>query len=225
MTGTIVNVCAVVAGGTVGLLAHSRLSERFTTIFFQGIGLVTLAIGVSMSLRSDDLILAIISIVAGAVIGEGLRLEQRLEKGADRLKTALRIGNGRFTEGMVTATMLYCVGSMSILGSIEDGMGFEPKLLLAKSLMDGIAAIALASAMGAGVIFSIIPMFIYQGGITLLAVWLSRIMSEGTVDGMTCVGGILLLGLAINILGIKKISVVNMLPSLVVAVILYHFFA
>lgn len=225
MLGTIVNVAAIAAGGVAGLLIHSRLPQRYVTIVFQGLGLVTAAIGVSMSLRSDRLILAVVSVVLGAVIGEALRLEERLELGAQRLKERAKMRDGRFTEGFVTATLLYCVGSMAILGSIEDGMGMEPKLLLTKSLMDGVSAIVLSASFGVGVLFSILPLAIYQGLITLFAGYLSRVMSEAMIADLTCVGGILLIGLALNILGIKKISVVNMLPALVVIVIVSYFFA
>lgn len=224
MTGTIVNVIAIAAGGTVGLLVHSRLPQRFVAIVFQGLGLVTFAIGVAMSLRSERLILAVVSVVAGALLGEALRLEERLERGAERIKARVKARDGRFTEGFVTASMLYCVGSMAILGSIEDGLGEEPKLLFTKSLMDGISAVALCSSFGVGVLFSILPVLLYQGLITLFAGHLAGVMSQGMIADLTCVGGILLLGLALNILDIKKISVVNMLPALVIIIPVSYFF-
>ena len=224
MTGTIVNVAAIVAGGSIGLMVRSRLPERYTNIVFQGLGLVTAAIGISMSLKTGNLILAVVSIVAGALIGEAARMEEGLERGADRIKALLKGHSERFTEGFVAATMLYCVGSMAILGAIEDGLGRPPQLLLTKSLMDGVASVAFASSFGVGVIFSVIPVFLFQGSITLFAAWLSQVMSEVMIADMTGVGGILLIGLSLNILGIKKISVVNMLPSLVIIVILSRFF-
>jgi uncharacterized membrane protein YqgA involved in biofilm formation len=247
MTGTIVNVAAVVAGSVVGMLVHSRLPRRLNDVVFQALGLFTIAIGVSMSLRTENMILAVMSLVVGAVIGEVCKIEERLENGATLLQnrmarfgrpaisddgTADKSGNktnadekrGRFTTGFITAMMLYCVGSMAILGPIEDGLGQPPTLLLTKSLMDGISSVALAASFGVGVLFSVVPMLIYQGSITLLAGWFSRVMTDVMIADMTGVGGILLIGIGINILGIKKISVINMLPSLVVIVLLSYFF-
>ncbi len=224
MVGTLVNATAIAAGGATGLLLHKRLPERLIAIAFQGIGLVTLAIGVSMSLRSENMILAVASVVAGAVTGELMRLEERMNSGAEKLKKRLNAGHDRFTEGMVTASLLYCVGSMSILGSIEDGLGMQPRLLFTKSIMDGVASVALTASFGVGAVLAVIPVFLLQGSLTLLAGCLSPLISETMVADFSCVGGVLLLGLGINILDIKKIAVANMLPSLLYIIVLSYFF-
>jgi len=233
MIGTLANTGAIIAGSAVGLLIHSRLSRKMTDIVFRGIGLFTCVIGISMALRSGNMILIIVSIVTGSLIGQGIDIDKYLRKFADYLQKKGRRKNdslttetaNRFNEGFITATMLFCVGSMSILGSIEDGMGQAPNLLFTKSIMDGISSVALASSFGICIMFSSIPVLIYQGGLTLFAAFIMRYMSENMIADMTAVGGVLLIGLAINILKIKDINVTNMLPSLIIVVILSWFFA
>ncbi|GAB6010646.1 DUF554 domain-containing protein [Viscerimonas tarda] len=237
MIGTLVNTGAVIAGSAVGMLIHSRLPQKMINIVFQGIGLFTMVIGISMSLQSGNMILMVVSVVLGAIIGQAIGIEKHLHKFSETLhrKYAKNAVSGedkdaadsssRFTEGLITATMLFCVGSMSILGSIEDGMGETPNLLFTKSIMDGISSIALASSFGICIAFSSIPLLVYQGGLTLFATFIMRYMSEPMRDDMTAVGGILLIGLGISILKIKEISVINMLPSLVIVVILSYFFS
>ncbi|NDV94601.1 DUF554 domain-containing protein [Dysgonomonas sp. 521] len=234
MVGTLVNTAAVIAGGAVGLLIHSRLSARMTNIVFQGIGLVTLAIGISMSLHIQSMILVVVSIVLGAITGQAIDIDKYLRRFSDSLQKKGRrkvkpgdeesAASNRFSEGFITASMLFCIGSMAILGAIEDGMGKTPNLLYTKSIMDGISAIALASSFGVCILLSSIPVLIYQGSLTLFAAFIMRYMSESMTENMTGVGGILLIGLAINILKIKDINVTNMLPALVIVVLLSYFF-
>lgn len=234
MVGTLVNTGAIIAGSLVGLMIHSRLSSKMTHIVFQGIGLVTLAIGISMSLHIESMILVVVSIVLGAVIGQLIDIDKYLRKFSDYLQSKSRrkvkstdeniAGSNRFSEGFITASMLFCIGSMAILGAIEDGMGKTPNLLYTKSIMDGISAIALAASFGICILFSSVPVLIYQGGLTLFAAFIMRYMNESMAENMTGVGGILLIGLAINILKIKDINVTNMLPALVIVVILSYFF-
>ncbi|MCC8155354.1 MAG: DUF554 domain-containing protein, partial [Tannerellaceae bacterium] len=170
MLGTLANSGAIVVGSCIGLLIHSRLPEKLVTIIFQGIGLCALMIGVSMGLASENMILVLLSIVIGSVIGEMLDIDKQLRRfsGFIKRKTS-RSGkkpehtNERFTEGFVTASMLFCIGSMSILGAIEDGMGETPNLLFTKSVMDGISSIALASTFGISILFTSVPVLIYQG--------------------------------------------------------------
>ncbi|PLW96778.1 MAG: DUF554 domain-containing protein [Marinilabiliales bacterium] len=220
MLGTIVNVIAIIAGGSIGLLLHKKLPGRFITIFFQVIGLFTLFLGFSMAFETTHVMHMIISLITGSLIGELLRLDYLFDHMGDYLKTKLKFKNTRFTEGLLTAFLLYCMGSLTILGAIEEGMGGSPKLLLIKSLMDGISSIALASGLGAGVLFSVIPLFIYQGGITLLASGMGEFVPQIYIAELSAVGGILLVGLGINILEIKKINVMNMLPALVMIILL-----
>lgn len=231
MVGTLVNTGAVIAGSAIGLLIHSRLPQKMVNIVFQGLGLFTCAIGISMSLRSNNMLLMVVSIVIGSLIGQGLDIDKYLRRFSDYLqkKSNKKISSeqetiSRFSEGFITATMLFCIGSMSILGAIEDGMGQTPTLLYTKSIMDGISSIALASSFGIAIMFSSIPLFLYQGGLTLFAGFIMRYMNEQMVADMTGVGGILLIGLGINILKIKEINVTNMLPSLIIIVMLSWFF-
>lgn len=257
MLGTLVNTGAVIVGSLIGMSIHSRLPQRMINIVFQGIGLVTLGIGISMSLRSGNMLLAVVSVVLGAIIGEWLGIDRGLEKFSAflqnrgrRVQAGRRSGaqgnvsagahegvsgmdggvqaenreaSSRFTEGFITASMLFCVGSMSILGAIEDGTGQTPNLFFTKSIMDGISAIALAASFGIAILFSSVTVLVYQGALTLFAGFMMRYMSDAMVADMTAVGGILLIGLGLNILKIKDINVVNMLPALVVAVILSCF--
>ncbi|MCF7885730.1 MAG: DUF554 domain-containing protein [Candidatus Marinimicrobia bacterium] len=220
MIGTFVNVATVIIGSSIGLLIHTNLPENIKNILFQGIGLFTLYLGISMSLKSEHLMIVIFSIVLGVIAGELLKLESRMEAFGDRLKKRFSQNNTQFTEGMITAFLLFCMGSMTILGAFEEGLQNYPNLLLAKSLLDGVASIALASTFGIGVMFSVIPLLIYQGGLTLLASSLENIMTNPVINEMTAVGGILMLGLALEILNIKKIKTLNMLPAIFFAVIL-----
>ncbi len=223
MIGTIVNTIAVVVGGSIGLLFKGRLPERFSKIFFQAIGLFTFYLGISLALEAKQVFYLVMALILGALVGEALRLEQRMEHMSEQLKSRFRFKNERFSEGLLTAFLLYCMGSLTLLGAVTEGLGGDSKLLLIKSLMDGISSIALASAMGIGVIFSAIPLFIYQGGLTLLTMWLGDFIPVEMITEVSAVGGILLIGLAINILGLAKISIMNMLPSLAIVVLLLLF--
>ncbi|MCF8231357.1 MAG: DUF554 domain-containing protein [Bacteroidales bacterium] len=224
MTGTFVNVGAVIAGSLIGLMINRRLNPRFTNTVFQAIGLFTVFLGISMALKTDNILLIIFSLVLGAITGELLRIDKGIERFSDYLKRKLKSRNDRFSEGLITSFLLFCMGSMTILGAIEEGLGDEPNLLLAKSLMDGFSSIALASAMGIGVLFSVVPLLIYQGGITLFAEYFQEHATELFVNELTAVGGILLLGLGISILDIKKVNIVNMLPALIYILVLVYFF-
>lgn len=223
MLGTIINVIAVLAGGMLGLLLNKRLPDRFITIFFQVIGLFTLFLGFSMAIETSHVFHMVIALVTGGLIGEALRIDRWFEKMGDSLKKKMKTGNERFTEGLLTAFLLYCMGSLTILGAIEEGMEGTPRLLLIKSLMDGVSSIALASGLGIGVLFSVIPLLIYQGGLTLLAMTLGDFVPQMYITELSATGGVLLIGLGINILGIKKINVMNMLPALVMIILLLKF--
>ena len=224
MIGTIVNIIAIIVGSILGLLFHSRFPKKISVIVFQAIGLFTLFLGMSMAFKTNNVIIMIFSMLIGSILGEWIDLEKHMERFSKYIKKKVKSKDAKFTEGMVTATLIYCVGSMAILGSIEEGLGMAPTILLAKSVLDGFVSIALASAMGIGVMFSIIPLFIYQGGLTLFASYLQNFFTEVIINELTAVGGLMLLGLGLNLLEIKKIKVLNMLPSLVVAVILAAIF-
>ncbi len=225
MIGTLINTGAVVAGGIVGMLLNKSLHDRYKTIYFQAVGLFTLAIGISMVYNMQHILIVVGSLAVGSLLGEWMNLEKGVERVSQNLKTKFRIGNDRFSEGLITAFLLYCIGSMTILGAIQEGTGGSSDLLLTKSLMDGFSSILLASAFGVGVIVSAIPLLIFQGGLTLLAMYASSFFNPQIIQGLTSVGGILLIGLGINILEIKKLRIMNMLPALLVVVLLLYLFA
>lgn len=224
MQGTLVNVGAVILGSVIGLIIHSRLPKRITTTVFQGIGLFTLFLGFSMALKTNNILLMIFSIVLGSITGELLNLEDKVNKLSEKIKKKTRSKNDKFTEGFVTAFMLFCMGSMTILGAIEEGLGGVSDLLLTKSLMDGFGSIALSASLGFGVMLSVIPMLIYQGGLTLFASLLEGFFTEIMIMELSAVGGIILIGLGINILEIKKLKILNMVPSLLFIVLLTYYF-
>lgn len=220
ITGTLINVGTVVLGSLVGYFFHAKLPKRLSAIAFQGIGLFTLFIGLTMASRTKNLVVLIFSVVIGAILGELIDIDRHLNRFGDWLKARLKSGSERFTEGLVTAFLVFCMGSMTVLGAIEEGLGGRPNLLVAKSVLDGFASTALASSMGIGVLFSIIPLFIYQAGLTLFAGSLQAVLSDVVVQEITAAGGLILIGLGINILEIKQLKVLNMLPALVVAGVL-----
>lgn len=224
MLGTIVNTVAVIAGGSLGLLLKKNMPERITKIYFQAVGLFTFAIGISMVWNIDRILIIVSSLVAGSIIGEWIDIEAGAEKLSEWLKKKFRIGNERFSEGLITSFLLFCMGSMTILGAIQEGLENNSDLLLTKSFMDGFSSLLLGSALGIGVVFSAIPLFVFQGGITLLAMWASNFFTPEIISGITAVGGIMLIGLGINLLDIKKLRIMNMLPSLVIVVILLWIF-
>lgn len=225
MTGTLINAGAVIVGSLIGMAVNRKLNPRYTHTVFQAIGLFTLFLGVNMALMGNEILLLIFSLVLGSLTGEWLRIDKGIERLSGYLKSKTNSSNERFSEGLITSFLLFCMGSMTILGAIEEGLGNEPNLLLAKSLMDGFSSIALASAMGVGVLLSVIPLLIYQGGITLFAEYFQEQATDIYINELTAVGGILLLGLGISILDIKKINIVNMLPSLIYILVLVYFFA
>jgi len=225
MIGTLVNTVAVIAGGSIGILLKKNMPQRITTIYFQAVGLFTLAIGISMSVKMDHILIVVGSLALGALLGEFLNLETKVENLSEKFKIKLKLGNERFTEGLVTAFLLFCIGSMTVVGTIQEGTGGSPDLLYTKSLMDFFSAMLLASAFGAGVVVAAVPLFVFQAGLTLLAMVAGRFFSPVIIGGLTYVGGILLIGLGINILEIKKLRIMNMLPSLIIVVILLWFFS
>lgn len=219
MTGTIINTGAVILGGAIGLLLKKAMPDKFKTIYFQAVGLFTLAIGISMIVNLGHILIIVGSLVAGSLIGELLKLEERTEKFSDRLKFRLNSNSNEFTEGLISSFLLFCVGSMTILGTIQEGIEGKMDLLLTKSLMDFFSSILLASAFGSGVLFSAIPLFVFQAILTLSSKYASSYFTENILNGLTWTGGILLIGLAINILEIKKIKLLNMLPSLLIVIL------
>lgn len=220
LSGTLINVGTVLIGSLIGLALRSKLPKSMIKTVFQSLGLFTLFLGVKMGLSANDILIVVFSLVLGSILGQGINISKQLNRFSDYMKLKLKSKDEKFTEGMITAFLLYCVGSMATLGPIEEGLTGYSDLLTTKSVMDGFSSIALSAAMGIGVLFSIIPMFIYQGSLTLFAVYIAQFLPPMVIENLTAVGGILLIGIGISILEIKKLEVVNMLPALVFAVIL-----
>ena len=226
MKGTIVNVIAIFLGCSVGLILKSKFPEKIGKIVMQALGLAALLIGAQMALKTNNILLVIFSLVIGGVIGETIGIEEGLERFGEKVKQKFKSNDTseRFVEGFVTASLLYCVGSMAIMGALKEGLSGNPDILYAKSLMDGVTSLAFTAAMGIGVLFSVIPVFLYQGGITLLSLLIKDFLSPEIINEMTAVGGILILGIGFGLLEIKKIKVGNLLPAILAAALLAAFF-
>ncbi len=223
MTGTFINIAAILIGGTIGLLFGARIPEKFKNTVIAGMGIFTAAMGMGMFLKSNNQLIVLGALLIGALIGEWIGIEDWLQKLGQRLEKRFsrdtETGAGsRFVRGFMVSSLLYCIGPMALLGSIQDGLTGDYNLLAVKSTLDGFASIAFASTLGVGVLFSSLPTFVYQGGISLLANQLNAIITDPMMAEMTATGGILLMGVGIsNLLEIKKIRVGNFLPALAVA--------
>lgn len=224
MTGTFVNFGAVILGSTIGLIIHRNLPKRYVQLVFQIMGLFTLVLGFKMAFEGKQLLIIIFSLTLGGLLGEVLKIEEYVNSLGDRIKKFTKSKDDTFSEGLITAFLMFCVGSMTILGAIEEGMGGKPELLLIKSLMDGISSIALTVAFGIGVLFSAIPLLLFQGGLTLLASLAGEFINASIITEVTATGGVILIGLGINLLEIKKIKVVNLLPAMLIVPLLMEFF-
>jgi len=225
MVGTLLNVITVLIGGTLGLLFGTRFPERMRHTIVAGLGLFTLAIGARLSFESSNSILILLSLLIGGVLGEWMNIEDRLEHmGAwlqKRFAANAKGGSGLFVRGFLTASLVFCIGPMTILGSIQDGLSGDYELLAIKAVLDGFGGMVFASTLGVGVLFSALVVLGYQGGLSLLAQQAQNLLSEAMITEMSAVGGILLLGVAVSsLLEIKKIRVGNFLPALLIAPLL-----
>lgn len=218
MTGTLVNAAAIAVGGAIGATLRKNIPERFNNTIIQGLALAVVVIGLQMAIGSKNILIVILSLVMGGFTGELLNIEERLNSFGLWVESKLGNGQGDFSRGFVTASLVYCVGAMAVVGSIQDGLQGNPSTLYVKALLDGVSAIFFASTMGFGVAFSLIPVFLYQGSITLLAQYIQVFLTPAVVTEMTATGGILICGIGIKILGIKDIRVGNLLPSIIFAV-------
>lgn len=213
--GTLINVLAVVVGCLVGMAIGDRLSERFKSIVLSCLGLGTLLIGIRLAVMTEHLTLVIAAILAGGIVGTLLDLEGRLERVAERLKRGVKSDSATFVTGFVSASLLFCVGPMTIIGSIQDGTIGDASLLYTKSVLDGFASIALASGLGIGVLFAGLTVLVVQGGLTAAGVVLADLTSSQVIVEMSATGGLLILAIGLYLLDIKKLPLANLLPSLV----------
>lgn len=222
MTGTLLNIATVIAGSVIGLLFGARIPAKLKETVIAGMGLFTAAMGVQMFLKTENPLIVLGALLIGTLLGEWWRIEDGLYRlGAfleQRFSREEDDGSNKFVRGFLTASLLFCVGPMTILGSIQDGLTGDYNLLAVKSVLDGFASIAFASTLGIGVAFSSLIILVYQGGISLLAGQLNAIVNASMMNELTAAGGVLLMGVGIsNLLEIKKIRVGNMLPALLVA--------
>lgn len=219
MIAVFVNMGTVLAGSLIGILFSSRLSEKFQNAMMTALALCTVVIGVSSAIATADILCVIISMALGTALGELIRIDDGIEHAGDFIKGKVlrgKAGESRFTEGFVSACILFCVGSMTIMGSLEAGINQDYSIIYAKSALDFVSSMAFAAAMGIGVTFSIFFILVFQGGLTLLAGFIGPALSTAVVTEMSAVGGTILLGMAVNMLGLGKerIKVANMLPAI-----------
>lgn len=226
MLGTIVNSLAIIGGCLIGLIVKEKLTEKISTTIMNGLALCILYIGISGVLKGKDTLQIIICIAVGALIGELIDIDKKLNDLGDMIERKI---NGKrkstsnkktsISEGFVTSSLLFCVGAMAVVGSLESGLQGNNSTLFAKSILDGVSSIIFASSLGIGVMLSSIAIFIYQGSITFLAGGLSTVLTDTVISNMSAVGSLLIVGLGFNMLGVSKIKVANLLPSIFLPII------
>lgn len=227
MIGTILNVITVAIGSTLGLLIGDRLPQKTQENVIFGLGLVTIVVGVDNALKTGNIIIPLLSIILGVFIGDWLNIQAQLDKFADWLQRTLTTrqqgqpvddsARERFINGFVTTSLLFCIGPLTFIGSLQDGISGDYQLLAIKSVLDGFASLAFAASLGVGVMFSIVTIIGVQGSLTLVGMVAGQIMTTAMIDEMTSAGGFLLLALALTLLDIKKPPVANFLPALLIA--------
>jgi len=228
LLGTTVNAIAIITGGILGLLLKGGLPEKVKENVMNGLALCVLLIGISGAIKVNNLLLVIFSIVIGSIIGELIDFDRLLQRFGDRIERQFKGKGGKISEGFVTSSLLFCVGAMAIVGSLESGLTGNHQTIFAKSMLDGISSIVFASSLGFGVLLSAISVFIYQGTITLGATFLRAILTQGVILDMTAVGSLLIIGLALNMLKTTKIKVANLLPAVFIPIfyqVLFPYFS
>ena len=226
MLGTIVNTIAVIIGASIGMFFKKGIPQKLSDTMMKGLGLCTLFLGISGSLDGQNSLILIISMVVGALIGEGVDLDAKLNRLGNWLENKFKSKDGSkvsIAEGFVSASLLFCVGAMTIVGSLQSGLQGNHEMLFNKSMLDFVAAIIFASTMGVGVMVSAAFVFVYQGAITLLAQWVAPVLSDVVIAEMNCVGSVIIIGLALNMLGITKLKVMNYVPAIFIPILLCQF--
>lgn len=221
MLGAIVNGVAIVVGSLVGLLVSRGIKESTNETIMQGMSLAVIAIGISGSLESSNFLVVIGSIAIGAWLGEMIDIHAWLEGLGHKLEERFSGGNGGIAKGFVTGTVIYCSGAMAIVGAMESGLSGNHQTLFTKSVIDGITAILFTSTFGIGVLFSAVPVFLYEGAIALVSVFVRDYLTEAMIADMSAVGGLLILAIGLNVLGVVKIRVANMLPAVFAPIAIY----
>jgi len=222
MLGTIVNALSILVGGLIGSLFKNKISDKYNETIMKALGLCVIVIGLKSALLVNNILLLIICVTLGTLIGEVINIEKGIENVGAWLESKISSRNG-LANGFVTASLVFCVGAMSIMGSLESGLSKNYSILYAKSLLDGIFAIIFSSSLGIGVCFSAISVFIYQGIITLTASLMKQFLITSVVNEMSAVGGLLIVAIGANMLDIKRIKVGNMLPAIFMPLIYFIF--
>lgn len=221
--GTVVNVIAVLVGGAIGLLLNKGVPEKLTGALMTGVGFCVLYIGIDGCLAGENTLVAILSVVLGAVVGTLLDLDARLKRLGDRVEARFSKGeggSGRLAQGFVSASLLFCVGTMAIVGSLQSGLQGNHEMLYLKSLLDLISSVVFGATLGAGVMLSVFTVFVYQGSITLLAQVVAPYLADSVIAEMNCVGSLLIIGLALNLLKVTDIKVANFVPAVFFPILL-----
>jgi uncharacterized protein len=219
--GSMVNALTVIVGSSVGMLVRQRLPARVKGIIFQAVGLATIVLAVQMALQVEgDFLILIFSLILGGIIGEISHLDARMNAFGDVLKARINIKNERFTEGLVTAFLIFCVGSMTFVGALNEGLTGDRTLIFSKAILDGFTSMVLASVYGVGVLFSALPLFLVQASLTVVAARFQMLFPDILIRQLTAVGGALILAIGLNLLEIKEIKTVNLLPALLVVIVL-----
>ena len=217
MIGTLINVGTVVAGASIGLLVRKRIPDRIHETVFKGLGLLTLVIGVKMSLKTNNVLVLVASTLSGGLVGKWVGIQRCLDRLGNYFQARIGEGRGRFSEAFVTSSLVFCVGPMTILGSIQDGLTGDYTLLTMKSMLDAFSSMAFSATLGAGVLLSALTVFLFQGGLTMSASLLDGQLTEPMVAEMTACGGLMLLGIGLVLLDVTRPRVANFLPSLLIA--------
>jgi uncharacterized membrane protein YqgA involved in biofilm formation len=221
LLGTIVNTLAIIAGSLIGLVFRGGIPKKYNVTIMQAISLAVILVGLRMALKTEAILLVIISLAIGSVIGEFLSIEERLENFGKFLERRFSKNGNGISRGFVVASLVYCVGSMAIVGSLESGLTENHQTLFAKSALDGISAIIFTSTLGIGVMFSSFSVFVYQGLITVSASLIKPFLVEAVINQMSAVGGLLIVAIGFNLLEIQKIRVGNMLPAIFLPVVYF----
>lgn len=224
MLGVLINVMTVIIGSSIGLLFKKGIPERVSNAAMIGLGACTLYIGITGSLVGENVLILIASVVMGAIVGTLLNIDGGISRLAEKVESRFRKNGSDISvaEGMISATLLFCVGSMTVTGSIQAGLTGDSSILITKATLDLVSSMMLASSLGIGVLFSAVAVFVIQGGLVLLAGLLAPIMSAGAINEMTCTGSILIIMIGTNLMGITKIKVADFLPAILFAPVIYN---
>lgn len=224
MLGTIINTVSVICGSTIGLILNKGIPERLTDQMMKALGLCTLFIGVQEAFKGENTLIMILSMVLGVIIGEGIDIDNHVTQFLNRIeKKYIRKKEGQtrsLTEGFITSSLLFCVGSMTIVGCLNAGLNHDNTMLLTKSTLDFCSSMIFASTLGFGVMLSSVFILIYQGGLTLLAMWAAPLLSSAVINEMTCVGSLVIIATGLNLLKITNLKLMNYIPTMFLPILL-----